>query len=174
MLGLKLNSRKVNTPLLKKTIKLNLPIQVDFFVYQFDKLRMFQFYYDFLNKYLDRADFQMDTDSAYIAISGESVESLVKPELRVEFDQDKCKHKAYDKRKPGLFKVEWEGQGIVALCFKTYYCFGAKDKFSCKGVNKKCNDINKDKYLQVFTVQSSQQHHVYLCSSLRCTLVFLS
>ena len=46
---------------------------------------MIQFYYDFLDKYLDRAEFQMcemDTDSAYIAISGESVESLVKPKLR--------------------------------------------------------------------------------------------
>ena len=30
------------------------------------------------------------TQTAYIAISGESVESLVKPELRAEFDQDKC------------------------------------------------------------------------------------
>ena len=83
MLGLKLNSREVNTPLLKKTIKLNLPIQVGFFVYQYAKLRMFQFYYDFFDKYLDCADFQMcemDTDSTYIAISGESVESLVKPE----------------------------------------------------------------------------------------------
>ena len=39
MLGLKLNSREVNTPLLKKTIKLNLPIQVGFFVYQYAKLR---------------------------------------------------------------------------------------------------------------------------------------
>ena len=76
-------SRKVNTPLFrqlenitedsyevescKKTIKLNLPIQVSFFVYQSVKLRMLQFYYDFLDKYLDRADFQMcemDTDSA--------------------------------------------------------------------------------------------------------------
>ena len=37
----------------------------------------------------------------------------------------------------------------MGLCSKTYYCFGAKDKFSCNGVNKKCNDINKDKYLQV-------------------------
>ena len=77
----------------KKTIKLNLPIQVGFFVYQYAKLRMLQFYYDFLDKYLDRADFQtceMDTDSAYIAISGDSVESLVKPELREEFQQDKC------------------------------------------------------------------------------------
>ena len=176
-------SRKVNTHLFrklenitedtyevescKKTIKLNLPIQVGFFVYQYAKLRMLQFYYDFLDKYLDRADFQMcemDTDSAYIAISGDSVESLVKPGLKAEFEADKCnwfprtdtaEHKAYDKRKPGLFKVEWEGQGIVGLCSKTYYCFGAKDKFSCKGVNKKCNDINKDKYLNVLLTKQN-------------------
>ena len=102
-------SRKVNTHLFrklenitedtyevescKKTVKLNLPIQVGFFVYQYAKLRMLQFYYDFLDKYLERADFQMcemDTDSAHIAISGDSVESLVKPELREEFQQDKC------------------------------------------------------------------------------------
>ena len=79
--------------LTKKTIKLNLPIQVGFFVYQYAKLRMLQFCYDFLDKYLDRTDFQMcemDTDSAYIAILGERVESSVKPELRVEFHQDKC------------------------------------------------------------------------------------
>ena len=58
----------------KKTIKLKLPIQVGFFVYQYAKLHMLQFYYDFLDKYLDRSDFQMcemDTDSAYIAISRE-------------------------------------------------------------------------------------------------------
>ena len=176
-------SRKVNTHLFrklenitedtyevqscKKSIKLNLPIQVGFFVYQYAKLRMLQFYYDFLDKYLNRSDFQMcemDTDSAYIAISGDSVESLVKPELKAEFEADKCnwfprtdtaEHKAYDKRKPGLFKVEWEGQGIIGLCSKTYYCFGAKDKFSCKGVNKKCNDINKDKYLNVLLTKQN-------------------
>ena len=44
---------------------MNLPFQVGFFVYQYAKLRMLQFYYDFFDKYLDRADFQMcemDTD----------------------------------------------------------------------------------------------------------------
>ena len=54
----------------KKAIKLNLPLQIGFFVYQNAKLRMLQFYYDFLDKYLDRSDSQyckMDTDSAYIA-----------------------------------------------------------------------------------------------------------
>ena len=55
--------RKVNTPLFwklenitqdtykvescEKTIKLNLPIQVGFFVYQYAKLRMLQVNYDF-------------------------------------------------------------------------------------------------------------------------------
>ena len=124
---------------------------------------MLQFSYDFLDKYLNRADFQMremDTDSAYIAISGESVESLVEPELRIDFDQDKCnwfprtdtpEHKAYDKRTPGLFKVELEGQGIIGLCSKTYYCFVAKDKFSRKGVKKKCND----KYLNVLLTKQN-------------------
>ena len=130
----------------KKFIKLNLPIQVGVFVYQYAKLRMLQFYYDLLDKDLDGADFQMcetETDIAYNAISGESVESLVKPELRAELKRDvnnwfprtnTAEHKAYD----------WEGKGIVGLCSKTNSCFGAKDKFSCKGVNKKCNEINKD------------------------------
>ena len=169
-------TQKVNTPLFrkldnitedtykvescKKTIKLNLTIQVSFFVYQYAKLRMLQFYYDFLDKYLDRAYFQMcemDTDSAYIAISGESVESSVKPELSVKFYQDKCnwlpradtpEHKAYDKRKPELFKVEWEGQGIVGLCSKCsstvlQYCFGVKDTFSCKGSIKNVTTLTK-------------------------------
>lgn len=60
----------------KKTIKLNLSMQIGFFVYQYAKLSMLEFYFDFLDKYLNRSDFQytvMDTDSAYLAISGESV-----------------------------------------------------------------------------------------------------
>jgi hypothetical protein len=128
---------------------------------------MLEFYYDFLDKYLDRSDFvycEMDTDSAYIAISGDSVESLVRPQLRNEFEQDKhnwfprtdtSANKAYDKRTPGLFKEEWSGDGIICLSSKTYYCFGTSDKFSCKGVNKKCNEINKDKYLNVLLSKQS-------------------
>jgi hypothetical protein len=52
---------------------------------------------------------------------------LVKPEMKDEFENDKCnwfprtdttEHARYDKRKQGLFKVEWEGAGIVSLCSK--------------------------------------------------------
>ena len=38
---------------------------------------------------------------------------------------------------------------------KTYYCFGAKDNFSCKGVNKKTNEINKEKYLNVLLTKQN-------------------
>ncbi|KXJ14359.1 hypothetical protein AC249_AIPGENE21562 [Exaiptasia diaphana] len=119
------------------------------------------------DKFLDRSDFaycEMDTDSAYIAISGEKVEDLVRPELKDVFEQEKHQwfprtdtpeNKAYDKRTPGLFKEEWSGDGIIGLCSKTYYCFGTSDKFSCKGINKRCNDIDKDKFLQVLRTRQS-------------------
>jgi len=45
---------------------------------------MLEFYYDFLDKYVDRRDFeliQMDMDSNYIAISGERLEDVVRQEL---------------------------------------------------------------------------------------------
>ena len=40
-------------------------------------------YYDFLDKYVDRRDFEMmymDTDSSYFAISGEELRDIVRPE----------------------------------------------------------------------------------------------
>ena len=104
----------------------------------------------------------MDTHSDHMALSGESVESLVKPELREAFEADSAnwfprtdtpEHRAYDKRKPELFKEEWKGDGMIGLCSKTNYCFGTKDKFSCKGVNKRLNAIDKDKYLEVLLTQ---------------------
>ncbi|XP_072170299.1 uncharacterized protein [Diadema setosum] len=147
----------------KKTITENLPIQIGLFVYQYAKLRMLDFYYSFLVKYLDLCDFQMcqmDTDSAYVALAGNSIEALVKQDMREEFERDKCnwlprddtqEHARYDKQTPGLFKVEWVGDGIIGLCSKTYYCFkdGDGDKYSCKGINKRQNDISKQLYLDV-------------------------
>ena len=151
----------------KKSIRLDLPVQVGFFVYSYAKLRMLQFYFDFLLKYFEPKDWQyceMDTDSAYIAISSDNIDDLVLPHMREEYMLDKynwfprddtLEHYNYDKRTPGLFKVEWEGDGIIGLCSKTYYCFGPKDKFSSKGVNKSVNDINKEKYLQVLLTKKN-------------------
>jgi hypothetical protein len=44
---------------------------------------------------------------------------------------------------------------MIALCSKTYLCFGAEDKFSCKGVNRKTNDIHKGTYMDVLLTKQS-------------------
>ncbi|XP_078701249.1 uncharacterized protein LOC144927591 [Branchiostoma floridae x Branchiostoma belcheri] len=157
----------------KRKIKFDLPLQIGFFVYQYAKLRMLEFYYDFMLEFVDVSDFQyceMDTDSAYIALSANSLDDVIKPHMRERYNREKSdwfprtdtpENTAYDKRTPGLFKEEWSGNGIVGLCSKTYYCFGGEDKthdkFSCKGVNKRCNDIDHQKYLRVLETKRSGQ-----------------
>jgi hypothetical protein len=69
----------------KKTCKINIPIQVSIAIYQLAKLRVLEFYYDCMSKFIDREQWQyveMDTDSAYIAVgaSGErrdKIEALI-------------------------------------------------------------------------------------------------
>ena len=63
----------------------------------------------------------------------------------------------YDKRTPGLLKVEYEGDGIIALASKMYYCFGEQDKFSSKGINRKQNNITKKRYLDALENLTEQQ-----------------
>ena len=66
----------------------------------------------------------MDIDSAYMSLARELLEELVKPEKKEEFAatkhqwfprNDTPENAAYDKRKPGLFTVEWGGDGFVGL-----------------------------------------------------------
>ena len=55
--------------------------------------------------------------------------------------------KSFYKLTPGLFKIEWRGDGFVGLWSKAYYCFCATDKYSTKGLSKRHNDIDKDTFL---------------------------
>jgi len=130
----------------KKKIKLDLPIQLGYFILQYAKLRMLEFYYDFMDVYVGRQDFEyceMDTDSAYMAITANSFDDVIKPNMRADYQRglrgfcdDRevkadstfhwfpracCKdHARYDKRTPGLFKTEYEGDELIGLCSKTY------------------------------------------------------
>ena len=64
----------------KGVVTYTLPLHIGFFVYQYAKLRMLQFYYDFVDKYVERPLFQyceMDMDSAYIELAGKSIDELV-------------------------------------------------------------------------------------------------
>jgi len=68
----------------KPLVMINQPFQIGTAVYQLAKQRMLEFYYDFLDRYFDRHNFevlQMDTDSNYLTISADQVEDIVCPEL---------------------------------------------------------------------------------------------
>ena len=72
----------------KSVVKYTLPLHIGFFVYQHAKLRMLQFYNDFVDRYVERPLFQyceMDTDSAYIALAGESIDGLVRADRRAHY-----------------------------------------------------------------------------------------
>ena len=146
----------------KNKIVMDLPIQLGYHILQLAKLRMLEFKYDFMDKFCVPNSFEyieMDTDSAYMALAGKKLEDIIKPDMMTSYKssiEGRCDdapfttgdgffprsccstHKAYDKRTPGLFKVEAEGVAMIALCSKTYILKQADDKykFSCKGVNK--------------------------------------
>lgn len=111
----------------KPCVTIKRPFQVGIAVYQLAKLRILEFYYDFLDKYVDRSDFeliQMDTDSLYFALSTHTLEQAVKPELREEFERNRNEWLAWDtwsNRTPGIFKLEHEGHRAIALCSKCYF-----------------------------------------------------
>ena len=139
----------------KPRITIKQPFQVGIAVYQLAKLRMVDFYYDFLDKYIDRRDFeliQMDTDNNYMAISGERLEDIVRLELKQEFEAEKNQWLAWDKwsgHTPGLFKLECEGSRMIALCLKCYFVHeagGEKKKFSTKGMSKKQHEITWQRF----------------------------
>ena len=61
------------------------PYQCGIAVYQLVTLLMLEFYYNFLDKYFCRQDVElcyMDTNSFYLTMSGDSLDEIVKPEIR--------------------------------------------------------------------------------------------
>ena len=52
---------------------------------------------------------------------------------------------------------KWSGPvtGSWVLCSKTYYCFGATDKYCNKRLSKRHNDIDKHAFLQLLTNRRS-------------------
>ena len=132
----------------KKKVSVDRAYQCGIAVYQLAKLRMLEFYYDFLDKYVDRRDFEycyMDTDSAYFAISGEELRDVVRPELLDEYDKDVGNWLVTDDfsaRTGGLFKPEFIGFRGVFETAKCYFVEGKDDtKYSCKGMSKKQNEM---------------------------------
>ena len=140
----------------KKQVTITRPYQCGIAVYQLEKLRMLEFYYDFLDKFCDRRDFeliQMDTDSFYMALSANDFDEIIKPEIKELYKEEKKNWLVtdeYSKRVPGLFKAEFQGKRMIALTSKCYFADNGKDegvkKFSCKGVSRRQNKMNWERY----------------------------
>ena len=134
-------------------------------MYQYAKLKMLAFYYDFLLKFIDTKDFEMcemDTDSFYFELSKSKLDDAVKPEMREQYFTERhlwlpsescddphhresyiqsrthnlpwlplpcCESRlVFDKRTPGLFKIEFEGDEMTALNSKCYIGSGVEKK----------------------------------------------
>ena len=141
----------------KKQVTITRPYQCGIAVYQLAKLRMLEFYYDFLDKFCDRRDFeliQMDTDSFYMALSANDFDEIIKPEMKELYSKAEKKNwlvtDEYSKRVPGLFKAEFQGKRMIALTSKCYFADSGGDegikKFSCKGVSRRQNKMNWERY----------------------------
>ena len=139
----------------KDKLTIDRPFQVGIVIYQLATLRMLQFYYEFLDFYFDRQDFeliQMDTDSMYFAFSHDKLEEAVRPGYETQFEEDKKLWLAWDKwsnREPGLFKLEKEATSGIALCSKCYHVEDkatGQAKVSSKGVNKRQNEMRRERF----------------------------
>ena len=140
----------------KRQVTITRPYQCGIAVYQLAKLRMLEFYYDFLDKFCDRRDFeliQMDTDSFYMALSANDFDEIIKPEMKELYKEEKKNWLVtdeYSKRVPGLFKAEFQGKRMIALTSKCYFADNGKDegikKLSCKGVSRRQNKMNWERY----------------------------
>lgn len=167
----------------KKYITLDLPIHLGWVVLQLAKLLMLEFCYDFLDKFVSRDDYRhilTDTDSIYISMSGENLESVIKPEYKEKYlaliggrheekyplwlPRECCEnHRKYDRRHPGIMKVEATGYHIIALSSKTYLLKQLvlneagepeeKYKLSCKGVMKSRVEDPSSIFKEVLTEQ---------------------
>jgi hypothetical protein len=136
------------------------------FTYSLAKRAMLAFYYDFIDYYVDRKDYcyvLMDTDSAGIMLTGENIDDLVRHGLREKYAKDKHnwlprtgQHAAWDRRTPGLMKLEMNVLKFVALNSKCYYLVGVgQDKCASKGVQA----ANHMAFNDFLTVLNTKQHH---------------
>ena len=130
----------------KRTVMIKRPYQCGIAVYQQSKLRMVRFYYDFLDKYFSRQDFElccMDTDSFYLAISGDSLDDIIKPEMKQEYEADKKigLQQTNVAREHSAYLSHTRGVWLTAKCYLVQNETG-QNNYSCKGVSKKHNDLH--------------------------------
>ena len=99
----------------------------------------------------------MNTDSFYLAMSGDSLDDIVKPEMKQAYEAEKKNWLVTDefsKRTPCFFKLEFVGTRGAWFTTKCYLVQNkaGKNKYNCKGVTKEHNDLNFQRYKDALDV----------------------
>ena len=87
-----------------------------------------------------------------MALSANDFDDIIKPEMKELYKEEKKNWLVtdeYSKRVPGLFKPEFRGKRMIALTSKCYYADSGGEgikKFSCKGVSRRQNEMNWERY----------------------------
>ena len=85
-----------------------------------------------------------------MALARPSLEDCLRPSRKREWERRKGEwfpQTKEENRTPGLFKKEFEGHKMIALCSKSYIAVGGEGcKTSAKGVQKGRNDLRLDQY----------------------------
>ena len=74
----------------KNCLKLDTPVQIGFFILQYAKLRMLEFYHDCILKYFKPNSFELtetDTDSIYMAINKDTIDECIKETYKKKFEK---------------------------------------------------------------------------------------
>ena len=127
----------------KPSINLNIPIHAGVFILNYAKLRMLEFYYDCVGKYLSREDFiycEMDTNSAYMAIPGDSLKVLLIPNLEKKSKKTSTTGSSLHSRPKENVLLDFSKSSLKATyCTEKFASDSSPGqvKFSMKGVNKK-------------------------------------
>ena len=127
------NSDLYEVKSLKKYVIFDLPVQMGIFVYSWAKLKMLEFVYDCIKKYIPDDCFEfieMDTDSLYFSLCSNSLDDVVKPELKEDFFENydyffpslACEHHKKEFIKAWVQNLEW----IQADCCKAYEIFDCR------------------------------------------------
>ena len=96
-------------------------------------------------------------DSFYLAMNGDSLDEIVKPEMEQAYEADKKNLLSTDKfceRTPTLFKPEFVSTRGVWVTAKYYLVQNEakQNKYSCKGVSQKHNDLHFQRYKDALNV----------------------
>ena len=126
---------------------------------------MLEFRYSSFKTFCDTQkyeEFEVDTDSLYLALSEEKLEDIILPQNGNEWETIRSQdctdsftanatgnffprtcctaHKKHDRREPGLLEEEFRCSELLCLCSETYCCYDRKSKkynFSSKGLSKR-------------------------------------